>query len=261
MQGLRSDKCTVVKYILPFGATSFSLSDVEWKAALFSRQLPYSGQKPFNLNRSNKEAREDADFQALAEELEKRVIEFQSMDYESGPIALFALAPQPLLIKLGFLLGDETDLMVFQRSRTSAGWNAVDDAKATSFERKMTGGKEGASEAILILSVSGQVNRQSLPLEEKFQELPTYEIIASDPGVNAADSSKSLEQFKTDSAEMIYQIHEENPYVRRLHIFPAMPSSLNVMLGATLNTSVIPQYLIYEKRDGRFSEALTIGAL
>lgn len=259
MEGLKQERCTVVKYLVPFGESNFTLSDTEWKRALFSRRLAYNGLRAYDLNRSGESAEDARCIPLLAKNLEVAVAGFRGIGYESGPIAVFALAPQPLLIKLGCLLGDETELVVFQRSRTEGKWCGNDQAVAPSFELRTLSHFEGASEAILILSISGTVNTEALLTDARGSALPTYEITVASPEVSAADYPHSAETFRPFVTDALYRIHQENPSVRLLHIFPAMPASLNVVFGATLNTNVIPKYVVYEKRGGAFSESLTIG--
>lgn len=259
MEGLQKERCTVVKYLVPFGESGFTLGDGEWKRALFSRRLAYNGLQPYDLNHSNESARDARSIPSLARKLETAVAGFRGLGYESGPVAIFALAPQPLLIKLGCLLGDETDLVVFQRSRTERNWSGNESIAVPSFELKSPPRFENASEAGLILSISGIVNPESIPSEVSDSMIPTYEIIVPLPGICAADHPKAAENFRIFATNSLYRIHEENPKVRKLHIFPAAPVSLNITFGAALNTNLIPEYVVYEKRNGAFAESLTIG--
>lgn len=259
MEGLKQEKCTVLKYLVPFGESIFSISDTEWKRALFSRRLAFWGNHAFDLNRSGENARDASNIPALAKSLEVNVARFRELEYDPGPIAVFALAPQPLLIKLGSLLGDETELIVFQRSRTEGKWCGNDHVPDPVFEFKTLFRSDGASEAVLILSISGAVDTRTLPADMRSLALPTFEITVPSAEVGAADHSQVAEMFRPFATDTLYQIHQENPGVRLLHIFPAMPASLNVVFGAALNTNVIPRYIVYEKRDGVFAKSLTIG--
>ena len=259
MEGLKQERCTVVKYLVPFGESSFTLSDTEWKRALFSRCLAYNGLCAYDLNRSGESAKDAGCIPLLAKNLEAAVAGFRGLGYESGPIAVFALAPQPLLIKLGCLLGDETELIIFQRSRTEGKWCGNDQAAVPSFELRTLFHFEGASEAMLILSISGKVSTEALLADARVSALPTYEITVASPEVSAADHPHSAETFQPFVTDALYRIHQENPSARLLRIIPAMPPSLSVVFGAALNTNVIPEYVVYEKRGGTFSESLTIG--
>lgn len=259
MEGLQQERCTVVKYLVPFGESDFTLSDSEWKRALFSRRFAYNGLRAYDLNHSGESARDAGSIPSLAKNLETAVARFRGIGYESGPIAIFALAPQPLLIKLGCLLGDEAGLIAFQRSRTEGNWSGDESVVAPSFELKTPYHFEDASEAGLILSISGIVNPKTIPNEVSDPAIPTYEITVSSPGICAADHPKAAEMFRIFATNSLYRIHEANPKVQRLHIFPAAPASLNIAFGAAINTNVIPEYVVYEKRDGFFAVSLTIG--
>lgn len=259
MEGLQKERCTMVKYLVPFGESDFTLSDGEWKRALFSRRLAYNGLQPYDLNRLKESARDVGSIPSLARNLETSVAGFRGLGYESGPVAVFALAPQSLLIKLGCLLGDETDLIVFQRSRDERNWSGNEGIPVTSFELKTPPRFENASEAGLILSISGIVNPKTIPNKVSESMIPIYEITVPSPGICAADHPKAAEKFRIFATNSLYRIHEDNPEVRRLHIFPAAPVSLNITFGAALNTNVISEYVVYEKRDGIFAESLTIG--
>ena len=259
MEGLQQERCTVVKYLVPFAESDFTLSNSEWKRALFARRLAYNGLRAYDLNRSGESARDVSAISSLAKNLETAVDRFRGLEYESGPIAVFALAPQPLLIKLGCLLGDETELITFQRSRTEENWSGDDSAAIPSFKLETASCLEDASEATLILSLSGVVNPGTIPNEIRSSAIPTYVITVPSPGICVADHPQASEKFRIFATNSLYRIHEENPKVRRLHVFPAAPASLNITFGAALNANVIPEYVVYEKRDGLYAESLTIG--
>ena len=112
---------------------------------------------------------------------------------------------------------------------------------------------------MLILSISGKVSTEALLADARVSALPTYEITVASPEVSAADHPHSAETFQPFVTDALYRIHQENPSARLLRIIPAMPASLSVVFGAALNTNVIPEYVVYEKRGGTFSESLTIG--
>lgn len=263
LEGLRPQRYAVIQYLVQFGESRYELSEAEWKEALASRSIGYEGQKPFDMNKSGLDAKDASSIPHLAKELERRVRDFRECEYASGPIAVFALAPQPLLMKLGVLLGDEAELVIFQRCRSANGWCGSTTATHPSFKLKKPdierAGAKRETKAVILLSISGAINKDSLPLEISHTQAPVYEIVCANEGVDAADSQEASEIFRSFAADAIYRIHQKYPEVNSLHIFPAMPVSLNVVFGAALNTNVIPEYVVYEKRGGKFSESLVIG--
>lgn len=190
--------------------------------------------------------------------LEKRIkMYYESVHYDkSRRTGVFAIAPQPVLIGLGTLLSDVDGVDVYQKRRDGDGWSWATEGLENIFCCTLL--REGSGDCAIVVSVSGPV-----PPESYEDALPdsvgaVYELRASRPGQTAILLKSDLDRFKETATAALFQIHEERPDARSLHVLPAMPVSACVSFGMAWNSRLIPELVLYEKESARFSRAVSI---
>ena len=249
----------VLRCSIPIDGRSNEILDCEWRRALSSVGLAPASEKAFDLYADSQEYARDATLTQLADNLLNRFSKFsESIKDDSLPTAVFAIAPQPLLVQLGFLIGGAEGSTVFQRRRDEPHWQWSDDASVPEFDMILTPGQI-CDEAMLVLSISGEINEDSISTTLSEANCPKMRISVKNGGsVDVADSRNSLLAFRVVADKALYAIHERYPNVKRLHVFPAMPISFNVALGQAFNSNAIDEYFVYQKKNGTFSESLKI---
>ena len=240
----------------PIGEKENSILERDWERALIdaglnagqARQLNASAHVPCGCGPDTLRA------------LEKRIKMYYELVHhdKSRRTGVFAIAPQPVLIGLGTLLSDVSGVDIYQKRRDGDGWSWATEGPQNSFECTLL--REGSGDCAIVVSVSG-----SVPPESYVDALPdsveaVYELRALRPGQTAMLLKSDLDRFKEAAIAALFRIHEGHPDARSLHVLPAMPVSACVSFGMAWNSRLIPELVLYEKENARFSRAVSIGS-
>lgn len=180
---------------------------------------------------------------------------------ENNPssFSLFAMAPMPLLIKLGSLFTDKISVDTYQPIREPKTWRWQEEPE--NFEFITTNQENYDLDPVLIISLSGSISQDRV-----------YEVIGRDINLweltvpkeflhNDFMKSKSqLSLFRSEIRKLMVQINK-NHSNKPLKIFPAMPISCAVELGRVRMPKSDMQWIIYDQNDkhNNFIETITIG--
>jgi hypothetical protein len=171
-------------------------------------------------------------------------------------LSIFAVAPQPLLMKLGSLLSDIPAARVYQLHREPAGWSWCDEDGPLEFRLQRPDTNDGVP--ALIFSLSGTV------IEDRvLAVLPgasIWKIFIDHPHndfVRSYAHTVNFRRFLRTALDMIKSAHSQ---ASELHVFPAMPVSLAVEVGRVrMPKADLPLKVYDEDRNaGGFREALQI---
>jgi hypothetical protein len=210
--------------------------------------------------------REDrAEYYTLAtDKIRKEVARLydRGMDVEvTRHISLFALAPIPLLVSLGHCLSNKITVDFFQRHRTGEPWKWKSDSPPVEYKHRMVSSGSDPAKVGLILSLSGTINPQHLPMDidDRFS---VYEFTLGDqmPAPDFLRQRGDLDRFRVAYREFLAQLVRDHPAVTELHIFPAVPAPIAVVCGHDLLPKVHPCLVIYDndKAAGGFISRLKV---
>ena len=256
VRDLAPTRATVVTMLHPVGGMVPHITPTEMRAALRGKSLYAADSKPFDLAEG---IGSTCSLQGASAQIERRMTAFRYIHDDSAmPVAVFALAPQPLLIKLGSLLGGVRDIRIFQPNRAVGGWTWPEKGHAVDFlARRIGGGLPDSCCAVVVISLSGVINKETI--RGIPNGAPIYELTAASPDTGIVISEETVRAFVKEAISLIDGIHESYPRVKELHVYPAMPASLAVGFGTALRFNLISKYVVHEKADGTFGEALCIG--
>lgn len=198
-------------------------------------------------------------FEAKALELEQAFKEWSdAIIKQEDSIAVFALAPQPLLIKLGTLINDQYNTEVFQCHREGHKWAWQDHSEAVEYIIKRPGNI--ANSVALVIDLSAEVvdDRIKSVLGE---DSAIYHLTIPTPNRNFVRSRDIQSEFVKTFRVLLEEIKNLRPQPKIVHLFPVMPNSLAIRAGMDFMPKTDIPMLIYEQanaRDGFFS-TLTIG--
>lgn len=177
-------------------------------------------------------------------------------------LAVFALAPIPLLVHLGTCLTNKIPADLFQRHRDDESWTWRESGLDARYELSKHNEHVGADEAGLMLSLSGVISMDALPSGIR-TDLPLYEIrLASEPPTTTFLRKRSdLVAFTEIYQRALAQIRAENPTCTRIHLFPAVPAPIAVACGREL-LEIHPSLVVYEPdaKTLEFKEVLEVNA-
>lgn len=174
-------------------------------------------------------------------------------------LALFALAPQALLFKLGALVSDQLNVSVFQCHREGHkwAWPLGDDSTAEFICKKTLA---GTGEVALVIDLSAKVADDRITGILGTQST-IYHLTIAEPNLFFVRNQEIQNIFVKQYRSLLEDIRNENPGIKLLHIFPAMPNSLAIKAGMAYMPKADVPFLLYEQasHNAGFFPALNIG--
>ena len=197
-------------------------------------------------------------WESVSRGLERRFFQTVTAILEESPnvhFSVFPLAPMPLIMKLGYKMGDKVRAEVFQysRSRDSWNWNTHEQTNHFSAEKQIL--REGRRVA-LVLSLTADI--APTRITEVYDADILYFIRAEHFGVDCIQSQADLVAFWREYQRVCDEIKNIYPQIREIGVFPAMPVSAAFEVGRRFMPGVYQKLRIFDDDNG-FFETLTIG--
>lgn len=230
--------------------------------AMFPDHYP-ADDKPIEIPNLNSWHRDrDEEFWQLEHEylvkmFDRRVRE-RLDDGEIKHLSVFAMAPQPLLIRLGSLLTDIPKVDVFQRHREPQSWEWQPHPSGFKYiveEPTKTNGPPA-----LILSLSALISNDRI-CAVIGNEAALWTITISNPDNDFLRSKEQLREFRVLARKLMRQIKDIHGQESVISVFPAAPGSVAVELGRIRQPKADLPLRIYDQVNDRggFIPALEIG--
>ena len=172
-------------------------------------------------------------------------------NYPNTHFSVFPLAPIPLIMKLGFLMGDKIRADVYQKRKHPDTWEWQSAELTNDFKVEEKRFESGSGVAI-VLSVTAEIEMEAVLKVSAFKTV--YILRADRQGDESIKSEKDLSAFWHKCKELCESLKGEE----ELSIFPSVPVSAAFEMGRRYMVGIYPKMVIYD-RDGEFFETLTIG--
>lgn len=194
--------------------------------------------------------------EALLNSAKEKIIKPSIRNEES--ISLFALAPIPLLIKLGTLFSDISNVTVYQCHRLGEKWTWKKNSNEIEYQVDKSG-NPGSKEVALNISLSADILQDRI--NRTLGEICTYKITIANPNRLFVENERIVDEFVKTFRNCMEQIKNENPEIMFINIFAAMPNSLAIHLGMDYMPKTDPKLIIYDQisSEAGFIKALEIG--
>jgi hypothetical protein len=234
-------------------------------AAMFPVQLPASDQ-PIELGHVGSAATErDAEFwtsesSQLTSHFERRVrdrLKASSGSDRVEHLSVFAIAPQPLLVLLGTLLGDITPVRVHQRRREPTSWSWGSDGGPLSLRVEEPATRMG--EPALVLGLSATIEKDRIT-QVLGSDVPIWRVSVEAPHNDLLQTESQLREWRSALRTLFDRIKAAHGQQTTLHIFPAVPVSAAVEFGRVRMPKADMPWQLYDQvnRLGGFVPALSI---
>lgn len=240
----------------------FSSDRLLREAVLFSGRVPM--QEPtINLSSDSytKYAPDKAIFQQKAQNLEQEFRSwFDSVIKSEDCVGVFALAPQPLLFKLGTLINDQYNTVAFQCHRTGHKWAWPKTSETVDYTFSSTKSGTDNNKVALVIDLSASVADERI-VSALGEEVTIFHLTVTNPCRSFVTSVKVQDDFVKVFRTAMEHIKNLRPTPSVIHVFPVMPSSLVVRAGMDYMPKTDFPLIIYEQanqQDGFFA-ALEIG--
>lgn len=203
-------------------------------------------------------------FDSILRIVDKAVRELFATNPYTEPVhhlSIFALAPIPVMVYLGYQVGNTVPADVYRHHRDTDDWRWQEKDVHVQFASHLVRPGSDRTAVALLLSISGTVLPVNLPpeIDERFY---IYEIapIAVQPSTNCLKTRQELENFKRTYEECRREIYRKHPGLRTIHLFPAVPSPVAILCGRELMPKVDAALAVYDydKRSGGFNYFLEV---
>lgn len=236
----------------------FSPGDAEW--ALFPHWYP-ADEKPICLamtweGRDDEKAYWSTEEQNLRQGFERKI---RPLVEEGNHFSIFALAPMPLLIRLGTLFTDKTPAQVYQRHREpEQTWEWRPDPTVINYV--VTEPSTFVHPPALIIALSSVVAHERVTTVLG-SDVSIWELTIDEPRNDFLKSRDQLSQFREIVRKLMVHISSKHGHNTPLAIFPAMPVAAAVDLGRVRMPKAEMPWVIYDhnNRVGAFVKAMQIG--
>lgn len=248
---------TVVLYGANIGDSSTILSSSIAADALLPAFYP-SEKDAIELSMKNSVWKDkDEKFWELEEENLTRMFEVKVFErIRQGLLnefALFALAPMPLLVRLGVLLSDKYKVDVYQKHREPDTWKWFDEVVDTNFivhtpEDNIDG------QPALVLSISAAIGER---VRKSYPNFKTWELTIENPNNDWLRTKMQLADYRKKVRELFSKILLSCPN-QDLHVFMAVPVACAIELGRVWMPKADLSMRLYDYQNGQDVYALKI---
>lgn len=170
--------------------------------------------------------------------------------------SIFPIAPIPLIIKLGELIGDKLPCDIYQKTRVPDTWEWQSVELTNTFTIESKEYNQESESVALAISLTNEISDDRIPQIDKYRSI--YKITASKLEVDCIKSISDLSAFwhtYQSVCEEILNLYGRNVGV---HLFPAVPVSAAFEIGRRYMANTYPKINIYDECDG-FFETLILG--
>ena len=256
-------KSHMVYYTANIAGTDFSVNDGDARnaLALFGRypteESPIDVGQKGNLITDTEEDFFAANATNLYRAIKSRIYDIVS---DSESIALFALAPQPLLMYLGNLLNDKYNVSVFQCNRRNTDkWRWEAEYKQVAFQSIYPADKAVTSRIALVFSLSSVISPNRI-YSVLGDDVLLYTITIAEPNRNFVQAPNIMDDFVVETRKVMETIKQKHGKTVELNVFPAMPASLAVRFGMDYMSKTDNPLIIYDEQPEKgFIKALSLG--
>lgn len=170
-------------------------------------------------------------------------------------IAVFAVAPIPLLIQLGVLLSDLTETHVFQLHREPDDWKWQDSAGCIEYEIHEP--EEIFSVPAINVSLSATVQNNRIH-EVLGNDVSIWTLTIPNPNNDFLKSKEQVSNFRQTVRLLFNNIKQKYKTRVPINVFPAMPVALAVEFGRAIMPKADFPFVVYDENKKQIGFIKTI---
>ncbi|GAA2230765.1 SAVED domain-containing protein [Herbiconiux moechotypicola] len=240
--------------------TLSAATDRQVGAALHYEDLRPAGEHPHDSEYVVTIESEDTDSWVWDEGSKKIATRLAALrDSPHATVAVFAMAPIPLLVFLGSQLDDKSDIRVFPRFRDAEDlaccWRN-EPATPAVFELSSSVADATAKDVVVAVSVSGVVDADRAQAD--LIGAPRVSLRASELGPDAIQTKSDLTAFASAWRRTLAKVESDYPACERIHLLAAVPVVAAVACGQHHMRDAQPALVVYQRAAEEYVEALTV---
>lgn len=174
-------------------------------------------------------------------------------------ISVFAIAPVPLLVYLGWHLGDKTPTRLFQKHRDQfVGWSWSDQGDPVEFEVTSSDGDASVEDVVLVCALTSEVNRVAFP--DALDGCPVIEVrpVGTSSRATLLAQEQSLLTFGESWRVALATAEAQFPNAKRWHLVASAPVTASIEAGRALVRGIHPSVTVYERTVQTYEAVLVI---
>lgn len=179
-----------------------------------------------------------------------------SIQHGNADFSVFAIAPIPLIIKLGELIGDKLPCEVYQKTRVPDTWEWQSKELTNKFVVDVEKADISNDIVALNISLTNDINNERILSVGNFEAI--YKIKADTNGVDCIKSIDDLSAFWHTYQGVLDEILNKHGTECQIHLFPAVPVSAAFEIGRRYMLNTHPSVTIFDENNG-FFETLKMG--
>lgn len=239
---------TILLYGANVGEHGGTLTYQSAAQAMFPEWFPRSD-LPISLGLKNSHMRDkDAAFWELEPNQLRYMVRTQVYPaIEAGDIqhlSVFAVAPQPLLMLLGFLLSSLRPVEVYQLHREPQGWRW--QLNPADIEYVVTPPERTGGPAALVLGLSGAI-ADSRVTAVLGADAAIWRVTIPTADNDFLKSRQQLQRFRQCIRRVLESISEQVRRPEALHVFPAVPVAAAIEFGRAVMPKAHPPIKVYDE--------------
>jgi hypothetical protein len=265
--GIASDKKShVVLYGSNIGEQRSVIQKTEAIDAMFPKRYP-AEERPISMSMACSHQDKSPEFWATeCKHLETMFNKEISRRIEDEPtsvhFSVFALAPMPLLIKLGTLFTDKVDVDVYQPIREPKTWKWQEYPEGFEFVIKEP--ESFDHPPALVISLTDKISYERVH-RVIGKDVSIWELTVADQyiGNDNTRSEAQLSLMRTVIRKLMVKIKDKHGFGTPLSIFPTMSVTLSIEMGRARMPKADMPWVIYDQNNevGSFIKALEIGGV
>ena len=258
-----NQSCRIITYFSDIDNNEIVYSENVMKQAVIASNMPPLQYPVISLSKESITTYTSlsASIEAKSADLEKQVkIWFGEIVKAEDAVAIFALAPQPLLFKLGTLINDQTNAFVYQCHRSGHRWAwRKEESNIEKFNILKSHDKSTKTVA-LVIDLSAHIIDSRIT-DVLGDECTIYHITIDSPNRDFVTTSSVQVRFIESFRLVLEEIKNTYPMAECIHLFPAMPNSLVICAGMDYMFKSDLPITLYEqtKQSDGFFKTITIG--
>jgi hypothetical protein len=158
-------------------------------------------------------------------------------------LSIFALAPQPLLMQLGYLLSDIPAAEVYQLHREPPDWRWQSDPP--DFEYKISEPAHFDGPPALVFSLSATINDERITATVPGASI--WKMSSPAPNNDFLKGRSQARLFRERVRQLLDRIKSKHGEQATLHVFPAMPVALAVDFGRVIMPKADLEMKLYDQ--------------
>lgn len=222
---------------------AIKISDFAAKSAIIPEHYP-ARENPFNLSPDlNLFDNDDNYWSTMETHLERQWVQYEKTIRDKH-ISLFAVAPQPLLFKLGTLINRNYNVDVRQSQGSIDNWKWFSDVETAKIETKIVDANDATAEPIITFELTAKLSIDEL--RKEFGEGTIYRITAETFGSGIIKSRSDLKAVINEYRSALDNIRRSYGKDVKVKIVPIAPVSVSVEAGRQTMKGD-PQITIYDR--------------